>query len=221
MIRTFEKKTFLMKKIISITSIIALGLAFTACKGETEAEGPTSNETEASCFYSYNEGATNFEWTAFKTTDKVGVKGGFNEITVESESFEDPKKVLESITFSMKTSSVETNDESRNGKVAKFFFETINTPTIEGKVKSIGDNGKATISVTMNGVEVGIKGDYTLTGSDFSFTSSIDVSSWNAMEGITALNAECNDLHKGNDGVSKLWSEVALSFTTSLSSDCD
>ena len=221
MIRTFEKKTFLMKKIISITSIIALGFAFTACKGETEAEAPTSNETEASCFYSYNEGTTNFEWTAFKTTDKVGVKGGFNEITVESESFEDPKKVLESITFSMKTSSVETNDESRNGKVAKFFFETINTPTIEGKVKSIGENGKATISVKMNGVEVDIKGDYTLTGSDFSFTSSIDVSAWNAMEGITALNTECNDLHKGKDGVSKLWSEVSLSFTTSLSSDCD
>lgn len=208
-----------MKKIISITSIFALGVLFTACKGEAEEQ--TSNETEKTCFYSYNEGTTNFEWTAFKTNDKAPVKGGFNEITVESESFEDPKKVLESITFSMKTSSVETNDESRNGKVAKFFFETINTPTIDGKVKSIGDNGKAIISVKMNGVEVDIKGDYTLNGSDFSFTSSVDVSLWNAMEGIKALNTECNDLHKGKDGVSKLWSEVTLSFTTSLSSDCE
>lgn len=210
-----------MKKIIYITSIFALGLAFNACKGDTTTEKQASDETQKACFYSYNEGATTFEWTAFKTTDKVGVKGGFNEITVESESLEDPKAVLESITFSIKTSSVETNDESRNGKVAKFFFETINTPTIEGKVKSIGDNGKALISVIMNGVEVDIEGDYTLEGGDFSFTSTIDVSSWNAMEGITALNAECNDLHKGKDGISKLWSEVALSFTTSLSSDCD
>ena len=121
----------------------------------------------------------------------------------------------------MKTSSVETNDEGRNGKVAKFFFETINTPTIEGKIKSIGKDGKATISVTMNGIDVDVKGDYTLEGGDFSFTSTIDVSLWNALEGIKALNAECNDLHKGKDGVSKLWSEVALSFTTSLSSDCD
>lgn len=210
-----------MKKIIYITSIFGLGLTFTACKGDTTTENQTSDEPQKACFYSYNEGATTFEWTAFKTTDKVGVKGGFNVITVESESLEDPKAVLESITFAMKTSSVETNDESRNGKVAKFFFETINTPTIEGKVKSIGDNGKAVISVKMNGVEVDVEGDYTLEGGDFSFTSTIDVSSWNAMEGITALNAECNDLHKGKDGVSKLWSEVALSFTTSLSSDCD
>jgi polyisoprenoid-binding protein YceI len=210
-----------MKKIISITSIIALGFSFTSCKGEAETEAKPTEGSEKSCFYSYNDGTTNFEWTAFKTSDKVGVKGGFNEITVESESFEDPKKVLESITFSMKTSSVETNDEGRNGKVAKFFFETINTPSIEGKIKSIGDNGKATISVKMNGVEVDVEGDYTLEGGDFSFTSTIDVSLWNALEGITALNAECNDLHKGKDGVSKLWSEVALSFTTSLSSDCD
>lgn len=210
-----------MKKIISITSIIALGLIFNACKGEAETDVQPAEGNEKSCFYSYNEGTTNFEWTAFKTSDKVGVKGGFNEITVKSESFEDPKKVLESITFSMKTSSVETNDESRNGKVAKFFFGTINTETIDGRVKSIGDNGKATISVKMNGIEVDIEGDYTLNGGDFAFTSTVDVSSWNALSGITALNKECNDLHKGKDGVSKLWSEVALSFTTSLSSDCD
>ena len=210
-----------MKRNISIASIFALGLVLTACKGEAETDMEPKENTETACFYSYNEGATTFEFTAFKTNDKLPVKGGFNEITVESEASDDPMEVLKSITFSMKTASVETNDESRNGKVAKFFFETINTPTIEGKIKSIGKDGKATISVSMNGVEADVKGDYTLKGGDFSFSSTIDVSSWNALEGIKALNAECNDLHKGKDGVSKLWSEVALSFTTTLSSDCD
>ena len=210
-----------MKRNISIATIFALGLVMTACKGEAETEAEPTENAPAACFYSYNEGATTFEWTAFKTNEKIGVKGGFNEITVDSESSDDPIAVLESITFYMKTSSVETNDEGRNGKVAKFFFETINTPSIEGKIKSIGKDGKATISVSMNGMEVDVKGDYTLKGGDFSFTSTIDVSSWNALEGIKALNTECNDLHKGKDGVSKLWSEVALSFTTSLSSDCD
>lgn len=210
-----------MKKIISIASFFALGIVFTACKGDTETAVEPDESAKGACFYSYNEGATTFEWTAFKTNDKVGVKGGFNEITVESEGSDDPIAVLESITFSMKTSSVETNDEGRNGKVAKFFFETINTPTIEGRIKSIGKDGKAIISVTMNGMNADVKGDYTLNDGDFSFTSTIDVSLWNALEGIKALNTECNDLHKGKDGVSKLWSEVALSFTTSLSSDCD
>jgi hypothetical protein len=210
-----------MKKIISIASFFALGIVFTACKGDAETAVEPNESAKGACFYSYNEGATTFEWTAFKTNDKVRVKGGFNEITVESEGSDDPIAVLESITFSMKTSSVETNDESRNGKVAKFFFEKINTPTIEGKIKSIGKDGEAIVSVKMNGIDVDVKGDYTLNGGDFSFTSTIDVSLWNALDGIKALNAECNELHKGKDGVSKLWSEVALSFTTSLSSDCD
>ncbi len=210
-----------MKKGIYITSFIALGLIMSACKGESESAAESIDNSQAACFYSYNEGATTFEWTAFKTNDKTPVKGGFNEISVESEASDDPIAVLESITFSMKTSSVETNDESRNGKVATFFFETINTATIEGKIKSIGKDGKAIVSVTMNGITIDVKGDYTLKGGDFSFNSTIDVSSWNALEGIKALNAECNELHKGKDGVSKLWSEVDLSFTTSLSSDCD
>lgn len=210
-----------MKKRTSIAAILALGLVFTACKGEAETDMEPKENTQAACFYSYNEGATTFEFTAFKTNDKLPVKGGFNDITVESEASDDPIAVLESITFSMKTASVETNDESRNGKVAKFFFETINTINIEGKVKSIGKDGKAVISVSMNGMDVDVEGDYTLNGGDFSFTASIDVSAWNALEGIKVLNAECNDLHKGKDGVSKLWSEVALSFTTTLSSDCD
>ena len=102
-----------------------------------------------------------------------------------------------------------------------FFFETIKTASIEGKIKSLKDNGKAIVAVTMNGITVDVEGDYTLKGGDFTYTSTIDVSAWNALAGIKALNSECNDLHKGKDGVSKLWSEVALSFSTSLSSDCD
>lgn len=210
-----------MKKGISIYAILALGLIVAACSGEPETATDSKEDAQVACFYKYNDGATTFEWTAFKTNEKLPVRGGFNEIKVESEASDDPIAVLESITFSMKTASVETNDESRNGKVAKFFFETINTPTITGKVKSINENGKAIITVTMNGIDVDIEGDYTLDEGDFSFSSTVDVSSWNALSGITALNKECNDLHKGKDGVSKLWTEVALSFTTTLSSDCD
>jgi hypothetical protein len=58
-------------------------------------------------------------------------------------------------------------------------------------------------------------------GDTFTFESSIDVSSWNALGGIDALNEVCEDLHKGDDGVSKLWSEVSLKLSTTLNNDCD
>lgn len=197
-----------------------LGLSSCSSSDENTSDEDTASTSE-SCFYSYNEGSTNFEWTAYKTNDKVGVPGGFNEIEVTSEKAENPKDVLESIEFSMNTSSVETNNEDRNGKVAKHFFETINTDKITGKIKSLGEDGKAVIEVTMNSITIDVDGEYSLVDGDFSFVATIDVIKWNGMSGIDALNEVCKDLHTGADGVSKLWSEVSLKLTTKLASDCN
>ena len=73
----------------------------------------------------------------------------------------------------------------------------------------------------MNGVSIDIVGDYTFENNIFMFNSEIDVSSWNALTGITALNNVCKDVHTGEDGISKLWPKVELSFITKLKSDCD
>ncbi len=206
-----------MKKTIFIGLIVASSIAITGCKSEPKVEEEVQTET---CFYGYNEGKTSLEWTAFKTNDKIGVAGGFNEIVVSSDKFEDPKEVMESITFKINTASVETNNEERNGKVFKHFFQTINTPEITGSVKSLDDGGKAIIEITMNGISVDVMGDYTLAHNAFTYETNIDLSAWNALTGINALNEVCKDLHTGPDGVSKLWSEVQLKFSTVLQSDC-
>lgn len=166
--------------------------------------------------YQYNEGTTNLEWTAYKTSSKIPVAGGFNQIMVTSESSSDAKQVIESLVFTIQTSSVETNNEDRNGKIVKHFFETINSPTIEGKIKALDKDNSATIEVTMNGITVDVVGTYTLEGPMFNFESVVDVSLWNGIAGITALNEVCSELHVDKDGASKLWTEVKLSFSTKL-----
>lgn len=210
-----------MKKTIFLVAGMALVMGFTSCKGDSKAETEVVENAEPECFYSYNEGTTKFEWTAFKTSAKVGVAGGFNDIEVTSEDSDDPMIVLKSLAFTMKTASVETNNEDRNGKVAKHFFETINTSEITGNVVDIKDDGKCIIKITMNDLSVDVSGDYTFVDNKFTFDSMIDVASWNGIPGITALNTICKDLHTGEDGVSKLWSEVQLAFSTTLKSDCD
>ena len=81
-----------MKKKLYIAAVFAFGLVLSACNGEPEIEKAEEDNSKSSCFYTYNEGTSNFEWTAFKTSDKVGVKGGFNEIVVESTGSDDPKQ---------------------------------------------------------------------------------------------------------------------------------
>ena len=207
-------------------SIIALAFAglitgLTSCGGKEEQTTEQVKEEKA-CFYSYNKEMTVLEWTAFKFTEKKGVTGTFNEINVSGiERSDDPKKLIESLSFKIPTATVETQNEERNGKIAKLFFGTIGTEEINGKVKSLSDNGKATIQIEMNGMKQDVVGDYTLEEGKFSFNATIDVMKWNGGAGITALNTACKDLHTGTDGKSKLWSEVELSFTTELLSDCE
>lgn len=204
----------------SVLTVLAIALFACSDSGKT-VDSSEGTSREEQCTYTYNEGTTILEWTSYKTTAKVPVAGSFNEIEVISESSTDPKEVIESISFSINTASVETNNEDRNGKIVEHFFGTNNTPEIKGKVKELSDDGKAVIELTMNGITIDVDGEYTLEGADFSFAATIDVITWNGMGGIEALNEVCKDLHTGEDGISKLWSEIGLSFTTKLKSDCN
>jgi hypothetical protein len=209
-----------MKKSILILSIASLILGFSSCKGDAKKSEDAA--TDITCLYSYESNTSSLEWTAFKFTDKTPVKGTFNEIKIEgSKTADDEKEMIESLTFTINTNSVETQNEERNGKIVKLFFGSINTDAITGKVKSLGDNGEAIIEIKMNNSAQEVAGKYTLDEGLFSFTATIDVMKWNAGKGISLLNEACKVLHTGPDGKSKLWSEVDLSFTTQLKSECN
>lgn len=209
-----------MRKITYLALAAATVLTVASCGSHEEKKEPA--KTEKACFYSYNAGSTVMEWTAFKFTEKKGVTGTFTTINVkDGGAKEDPEAVIESLSFSIPVSSVETQNPERNAKIIEHFFKTISTETIEGRVKDLKDGGKAVIEITMNKITKDVEGNWTLEDGDFAFHATIDVANWNGLPGIAALNKICYDLHKGPDGVSKLWSEVDLSFTTVLSSDCD
>lgn len=204
----------------NILAISTLALTLGACSSDQEStQQPVESKVEI-CTYSYDETESSFEWGAFKTSEKVKVSGTFNVIEVTSVSSEEPKEVIESLSFKMETASVESNDESRNKNISKFFFETINTSEITGSIESLSDDGKAVVLITMNGVEVPVETSYKLIDDLFVLKGIVDVSLWNAMSGIEALNEECSDVHMAEDGISKLWSHVELNFKTKLDVVC-
>jgi hypothetical protein len=202
-----------MKKYLLLSTTLFTALIFSC--GGNEAE-TTKSASEKYTYSVVSENST-LEWTAFKFTERKGVTGTFREINIDGlDSSEDPKTLIESLSFSIPTSTVETENTERNGKISKQFFGTISTENITGEVKSLGKNGKAAISIKMNGISKDVTGEYTLNAGTFVFKASIDVLDWNAGEGIEALNTICKDLHTGADGVSKLWSEVDLNYTLVL-----
>ena len=212
-----------MKKGIFMLAAITAALTLSSCGVKDTAEGEADEGEEEICFYHYDDGSSEFEWTGYKTSAKIGVKGSFNEITITGdESSDDAITLLESLSFTMATATVETADEARNKKIANSFFGAMEaTEMITGNVKKLSDDGKAVISITMNGVSADIEGTYTLEDGKFEFTSSVDVSMWNAMDALASISAVCSEQHTGDDGELKTWSEVGLMFSTQLTSDCD
>jgi len=123
-----------MKRTVIAFAFIGSILGISSCGGNEEQSTEQVKEEKA-CFYSYNKELTVLEWTAFKFTEKKGVTGTFNEINISGvERSDDPKKLIESLTFTIPTATVETQNEERNGKIAKLFFGTIGTEEIRGNV---------------------------------------------------------------------------------------
>jgi len=209
-----------MKQFTLLACAFATVLLAASC-GSSVTENTESQKKEI-CSYTYDHSSSVLEWTAFKFTAKTGVKGTFTTITVkDGGAMEDPEELIKSLSFSIPIATVETQNPERNAKIVEHFFGTIATETIEGNFKELKSDGKLVVAITMNAITKDVEGTYTLENGNFAFHATIDVADWKAIPGIDALNKICKDLHTGADGVSKLWSEVELSFTTNLKSDCN
>ena len=205
--------------------LMLTGVLF-ACGSEETTTEETDRKVVQNCIYEYNPVQSKLDWTAYKFLSKAGVGGTFKEIRVEGDTRGgDPKAIISSLSFSIPITSIETNDPSRNGKIQNFFFGSLeNTELISGRVVSLGDDGKAVLAITMNGITQDVEGSYTLEDNVFTYNTEIDVLNWNAEAGLTALNTECEGLHtdiENGDTESKLWPDVTISFTTSLTKNCD
>jgi len=217
-----------MKKVVFAT-LFAAGLA-TACSSpstEENTDGAATQEESTACMYSYNAETTDFNWTAYKFTEKVGVGGTFDEIsvsgTVESDN---PLEVIKGLQFDIPISSVNTQNPDRDMKIQKFFFGMLDgTENLKGNVVAINGDatmGTAVVNVMMNQVSRDVEMEYTFENNTFNLSTVIDVMNWNAGIGIDSLNEACYDLHTGSDGISKLWPEVKLEIVSELAtSGCE
>jgi len=160
--------------------------------------------------------ATSVKWTAYKTTEKKGVGGEFSVLNFENKSGSTPQEALNNLDFSIPVSNLVTKDDSRDAKIkASFFGQMLNTAFIKGTIKVIND--KYIASLTMNGVTKDLPLDVSITDERrVSLKGTMLLKDWDALGALAALNKVCYDLHKGPDGVSKTWDDVAIEVSTFL-----
>lgn len=201
-----------MKQFFKSITVAAGVLFLIGCGGK----GERTAEKDENVTYSYAHENSVMEWTAFKFVSKAPVKGTFNKIIVSSVTeAKDIKTLAESFGFTIPVSSIETLDESRNAKIIKFFFGTLSTEELAGRIVTLAADGTAELEVTMNNITGIVSGTYEITDNYFSFKATMDIAKWNTDKAINVLNENCKENHTEN-GITKVWSEVDLSFTTKV-----
>ena len=203
-----------MKKLIILAVITVISFQFTACKSEEKKETPTKTKVKEVAFSLKN--ATNtIDWTAYKTTDKVPVKGKFKKVTItKNGEGNTAKEAINGAEFSIPVSSIFTSDTSRDFTLRKFFFEAMDTTSLLSGSLHLTDATNGTASITMNGVTADLPFTYTIEGKEFKLTATMHLDNWNTQKAMESLNGACKELHKGSDGISKTWNDVAINITS-------
>ena len=206
-----------MKKISIL--FFALAISLTSCKNDKkETKTETTEDVLTAVKYVIKPEATSVKWTAYKTTEKKPVGGEFKIVNFEEKTGSTPEEALNDLEFSIPISSLFTNDatNTRDAKImTSFFGAMLDTEFLTGTINHTDGSYSATI--TMNGVTTNLPLDIKITeGRRVVMTGVMNLKDWDALGALESLNKVCFDLHKGADGVSKTWEDVAIEVNTFL-----
>lgn len=202
-----------------------LTLTIFSCGTPQANEDANSSNTpkETVCTFSCISDSTHVNWTAYKFTEKKGVKGTFNNVEIEglNNEAENVFDVFKNASFRIQTASVNTNDVGRDQKIINHFFKMMKAPEeISGKIISISENGIAELLLTFNGEEHSVSGTLTAIENKVTLQVELSLNNWNGQKAIASLNKVCYDLHKGEDGKSVLWPDVSVLVETTIIKKC-
>ncbi len=195
-----------MKKIYVFPLFLLTIILLNSCKENVKKEATLPEKS-----YTVLADSTIINWTAYKTTAKVPVKGQFSEITIENVKKDSTVLgALNGLKFKIPVSSLYTKDTIRDAKLKEFFFGSMkNSSTITGTVHINKENG-STVDISMNGITRALPIAYIVTDNKVTIVGNMELDNWQAKAALEALNVVCKDLHTGDDGISKTWSDVKI-----------
>ena len=204
-----------MKKSFSTILALALFVSFISCKEKQKVN--VKEESTAEKFFVVEPKTTTINWIAYKTTDKVPVKGQFTKLKIEQPiKGKTALEALNNLKFSIPVSSLFTKDTIRDGKLKKFFFGVMdNTELISGTIH-INNETSGSVDLEMNGVSQILPITFFTSDQMVTIDAVMDLDNWKAQNALISLNEVCKELHTGADGVTKTWSEVKIEIATYL-----
>ena len=189
-----------------------------------------SNALSAPCEYALNPSSIQINWTAFKTTGKVPVKGAFSEVTLVGE-LESKKGMVDLLSglegeLTIKDEKmIRTGNPARDFTLFQHFFGLFkNKAQMHGGIHSVkGDDheGSFELKLTLNQKTREIPMHYRRDASGaFEAMGNLDVLDFGLDSAFQDLHHTCEALHMGKDGISKTWSQVVLKLEARIDEKC-
>lgn len=158
--------------------------------------------------YTIDTSGISILWTAYKFTNKTAVSGTFNTYTFENKKASGTiETILKKSKLSISTATVNSDNPIRDFKLETCFFKVFNTTEIRADItKAIEREG--VIDLKMNRISKKIPFTYDIAKDTIRLFANLNLTNWKGEEALKTLNTQCYELHKGADGISKLWPNV-------------
>lgn len=212
-----------MKKLIYLIPALCF-----ACSGAQNSEETKSTQSDAAavaenCTYSPDSTSTPIVmWEAYKFTERTAVGGKIDSVVFEGiNSASNTQDMFSGASFVAYTGSVNSNNSDRDGKLVKHFFSKLaGGDKIEGKVVSVSEAG-VDVDFNINGVsKVQSLSFADIDGDRVKLTGTIDLGDFSGQDAVASINKVCEELHKGSDGISKLWPDIKVSLVAKYDKLC-
>ncbi len=156
-------------------------------------------------------------WTAYKYTNKVGVSGTFDDVSVNSSKGVYPEDILKKLTFSISTKSINSSNTLRDGRIYNAFFKSMKDgEAIVGEIYNVRYN-QAVAKITLNNITKHIPVMYHPKSDNIMELSlTLNLKDFKGENAIASLNRECKGGHTGEDGISLLWPTVEVRVSLNL-----
>ncbi len=204
----------------TLSSLVLVLVLLASCQNnhtKTNDKKPETTEKLQSAQWILNEDNSSIHWTGYKTTGKIPVKGVFKTFKIKGvKPAADLKTAIQSAQAEINIYSIFSNNEDRDKKlIGKLFENMTDTQKIFARIDKIQPNGQsAMMTINMNTHEktVPVQLQIDENAGKVTLSGKIDLlKDFEANNAFEQFHKACFNKHKGEDGVSKTWSEVEFS----------
>lgn len=170
------------------------------------------------CSYKFfNKKNTSVSGTGFKYTNKTGVKAKFTDFNLLNKSSKSSvKELINNTKVSINLHSIDSGNTIRDTNLKKSLFKDLkNDSNVTIEVIS-HDEKIIYTNLNLNGSIVKVNFEYEIKDETLTATSTISATDFKLSNQLEMLQKLCHELHIGEDGISKTWTDFDLELVTEI-----